>query len=95
VQVGLETTEDLGLTCQVLAHRKASDIFGVRVTPFAYVVDKSGVVLSKGVINGRRGLQILWKRAQNYRFVETAAAAPGTNGHSRLLTDVKAEARRS
>jgi methylamine dehydrogenase accessory protein MauD len=67
----------------VLAQDKfsISKKYEVFATPFAFLIDANGVIVSKGIINNR----------QHLRYVLSAARAPGSNGHDAAESDDSAE----
>src|SRR5437867_13083592 len=57
----LKMVSDLGATLPVLAHEpelKLMDRYRVRVTPFMFFLDESGVVRAKGLVNTKGGLDL-------------------------------------
>jgi peroxiredoxin len=73
----LETTRkwsaEVGARFPVLAQDKfsISKKYEVFATPFAFLIDDTGVIVSKGIINNRR----------NIRYVLSGTRVPGSNGH--------------
>jgi peroxiredoxin len=67
----------------VLAQDKfsISKKYEVFATPFAFLIDTKGVIVSKGIINNR----------QHIRYVLSGARVPGNNGHVAAETDDLAE----
>ena len=64
---------EVGARFPVLAQDKLSisKKYEVFATPFAFLIDAKGVIVSKGIINNR----------QHIRYVLSATRVPGSNGH--------------
>jgi peroxiredoxin len=74
---------DVGARFPVLARDKfnISKKYEVFATPFAFLIDPKGVIVSKGIINNR----------QHIRYVLSGTRVPGNNGHVAAETDDSAE----
>jgi peroxiredoxin len=74
---------EVGARFPVLAQDKfsISKKYEVYATPFAFLIDSQGVIVSKGIINNR----------QHIRYVLSATRVPGTNGHVAAATIDSAE----
>jgi methylamine dehydrogenase accessory protein MauD len=74
---------DVGARFPVLAQDKfsISKKYEVFATPFAFLIDTKGVIVSKGIINNR----------QHIRYVLAGTRVPGNNGHVAAETDDSAE----
>ena len=74
---------DVGARFPVLAQDKfnISKKYEVFATPFAFLIDPKGVIVSKGIINNR----------QHIRYVLSGTRVPGNNGHVAAETDDSAE----
>jgi len=58
-----DTARDLGLRVPVVASRSAMDAYGVRVTPFAFILGEDSRVRAKGLASGEAGLRTLLSQA--------------------------------
>jgi methylamine dehydrogenase accessory protein MauD len=74
---------EVGARFPVLAQDKfsISKKYEVYATPFAFLIDPQGVIVSKGIINNR----------QHIRYVLSATRVPGNNGHVEAETNDSAE----
>jgi methylamine dehydrogenase accessory protein MauD len=74
---------EVGARFPVLAQDKfsISKKYEVYATPFAFLIDPKGVIVSKGIINNR----------QHIRYVLSATRVPGNNGHVAAETDDSTE----
>ena len=74
---------DVGARFPVLAQDKfnISKKYEVFATPFAFLIDARGVIVSKGIITNR----------QHIRYVLSGTRVPGNNGHVAAETDDLAE----
>ena len=65
---------EVGACFPVLAQEKfsISKKYEVFATPFAFLIDAKGVIVSKGIINSR----------QHIRYVLSRTCVPGSNGHA-------------
>jgi methylamine dehydrogenase accessory protein MauD len=83
----LETTRrwstEVGALFPVLAQEKfsISKKYEVFATPFAFLIEANGVIVSKGIINNR----------QHIRYVLSGARTPGSFGHGAAEPDDSAE----
>jgi methylamine dehydrogenase accessory protein MauD len=81
----LETTrkwsEEVGARFPVLAQDKfsVSQKYQVFATPFAFLIDEMGVIVSKGIINNRQHIRYVLSGA---RASEPGALTMGDNGHT-------------
>jgi thiol-disulfide isomerase/thioredoxin len=78
-----ETAVDLGLEVPVLASREAIDAYGVRVTPFAFVVGRDRRVQAKGLASGGAGLRHLLAQAERQ-----SSAPPSEVAHATQFKEV-------
>ena len=74
---------EVGARFPVLAQDRfsISKKYEVFATPFAFLIDAKGVIVSKGIINNR----------QHLRYVLSGARVPGSNGHVAAESDDSAE----
>jgi methylamine dehydrogenase accessory protein MauD len=74
---------EVGTRFPVLAQDKfsVSRKYEVFATPYAFLIDAKGVIVSKGITNNR----------QHIRYVLSSARAPGSNGHDAAESDDSAE----
>ena len=74
---------EVGARFPVLAQDKfsISKKYEVFATPFAFLIDAKGVIVSKGIINSR----------QHIRYVLSGTRVPGSNGHVAAEPDDSAE----
>jgi thiol-disulfide isomerase/thioredoxin len=70
------TADELSLSVPVLGSDAASDAYKTRVTPFAFLVDPSGTIRAKGLVNDRRGLDGLTRIAGVRRDGAALLATP-------------------
>jgi methylamine dehydrogenase accessory protein MauD len=73
----------VGARFPVLAQDKfsVSKKYEVFATPFAFVIDTKGVIISKGIVNNR----------QHIRYVLSNTRVTGSNGHGAAVPDGSAE----
>ena len=73
LEVTRKWSEEVGARFPVLAQTQfnISKKYAVYATPFAFLIDKKGVIASKGIINNR----------QHMRYVLSNTRATETNGH--------------
>jgi hypothetical protein len=57
-----DTGRELGVArhVQVVAARGSHELYGVRVTPFAFLLDADNKVVAKGLVNNAADLKALW-----------------------------------
>ena len=74
---------EVGARFPVLAQEKfsISKKYEMFATPFAFLIDAKGVIVSKGIINNR----------QHIHYVLSGARAPGSDGHGAAEPDDSAE----
>jgi len=70
-----ETVSDLGLEVPVLASRDAIDVYGVRVTPFAFIIGPDHRIRAKGLASGGAGLRHLLAQAEGNSSVSGSEAS--------------------
>jgi methylamine dehydrogenase accessory protein MauD len=58
--------QDIVMTLLLDTDGKLSKMFQVRATPFAYQLDKNGVVRKRGIVNNRAGLEELLEPSLAY-----------------------------
>ena len=78
------TTAELGLEVPVLSHRTAIDQYKARVTPFAFVLDSAGRVLSKGLVNNQNHLDMLLSQSQRGTAAAQTKTSPFIHGTRRM-----------
>jgi len=77
----LKFASDLGAVIPVLPHSadsKLADQYRVRVTPFSFMLDESGVIRAKGLVNTKAGLDLYYKEMRTGK-PEEQAVVQGAN----------------
>ncbi len=72
------TKRELGLEVPAVGDRSAANEFKVRVTPFAFVLDDHGVVLSKALVNHEAALKWVVDQARTAQKNATVLAGVAT-----------------
>jgi hypothetical protein len=78
----LRFASEMGATVPVVPHSpesKLADRYRVRVTPFSFMLDESGVIRAKGLVNTKAGLDLYYKEMRTGSVEEEPAVAQGAS----------------